>query len=63
MNYNNENSLIRMFHVYRRYGSKAALFDINLEVFKNEFIFITGPSGAGKSTLLNQRAIWSKGKK
>ncbi len=52
MNDNNENSLIRMFHVYRRYGSKAALFDINLEVFKNEFIFITGPSGAGKSTLL-----------
>jgi len=52
MNENNENSLIRMFHVYRRYGSKAALFDINLEVFKNEFIFITGPSGAGKSTLL-----------
>jgi cell division transport system ATP-binding protein len=52
MNENSENSLIRMFHVYRRYGSKAALFDINLEVFKNEFIFITGPSGAGKSTLL-----------
>ncbi|MBU1180757.1 MAG: cell division ATP-binding protein FtsE [Pseudomonadota bacterium] len=52
MNDNNENSLIRMFHVYRRYGSKAALFDINFEVFKNEFIFITGPSGAGKSTLL-----------
>jgi cell division transport system ATP-binding protein len=52
MNENNENSLIRMFHVYRRYGSKAALFDINLEVFKNELIFITGPSGAGKSTLL-----------
>jgi cell division transport system ATP-binding protein len=52
MNDSNENSLIRMFHVYRRYGSKAALFDINFEVFKNEFIFITGPSGAGKSTLL-----------
>lgn len=52
MNDNDENSLIRMFHVYRRYGSKAALFDINIEVFKNEFIFITGPSGAGKSTLL-----------
>jgi cell division transport system ATP-binding protein len=52
MNDNDENSLIRMFHVYRRYGSKAALFDINLEVFKNEFVFITGPSGAGKSTLL-----------
>jgi len=52
MSENDENSLIRMFHVYRRYGSKAALFDINFEVFKNEFVFITGPSGAGKSTLL-----------
>lgn len=52
MSDNIENSLIRMFHVYRRYGSKAALFDINLEIYKNEFIFITGPSGAGKSTLL-----------
>ncbi len=52
MNENSENSLIRMFHVYRRYGSKAALFDISLDIFKNEFIFITGPSGAGKSTLL-----------
>jgi cell division transport system ATP-binding protein len=52
MNENSENSLIRMFHVYRRYGSNAALFDINLEVFKNELMFITGPSGAGKSTLL-----------
>ncbi|MBU1054709.1 MAG: cell division ATP-binding protein FtsE [Proteobacteria bacterium] len=51
-NGNNENYLIRMFHVYRRYGNKTALFDINLDVRKNEFIYITGPSGAGKTTLL-----------
>ena len=49
---NNGNSLIRMFHVYRRYGKNVALFDINLDVQKNEFIFISGPSGAGKTTLL-----------
>ncbi|MGB5157728.1 cell division ATP-binding protein FtsE [Desulfobacterium sp. N47] len=49
---NNVNYLIRMFHVYRRYGNKTALFDINIDVKKNEFIYVTGPSGAGKSTLL-----------
>lgn len=51
-NENSEKFLIRMFHVYRRYGNNAALFDINLDVKKNEFIYITGPSGAGKTTLL-----------
>lgn len=41
-----------MFHVHKQYGAKKALSDINLDVFKNEFLFIAGPSGAGKSTLL-----------
>jgi len=41
-----------MFHVYRRYGNHSALFDINLDIQKNELVFINGPSGAGKTTLL-----------
>jgi len=49
---NEKSSIIRMFHVHKQYGVKKALIDINLDVFKNEFLFITGPSGAGKSTLL-----------
>ncbi|RPH52654.1 MAG: cell division ATP-binding protein FtsE [Desulfobacteraceae bacterium] len=49
---NSENLLIRMFHVYRRYGNHSALFDINLDIQKNELVFINGPSGAGKTTLL-----------
>jgi len=51
-NGNSENSLIRMFHVYRRYGKYSALFDINFDIQKNELVFINGPSGAGKTTLL-----------
>jgi len=44
--------IIQMFHVHKSYGAKNALVDLNLDVYKNDFIFITGPSGAGKTTLL-----------
>jgi cell division transport system ATP-binding protein len=47
-----EDALIRLFHVYKRYGAHNALFDISLDIFTNEFLFLAGPSGAGKSTLL-----------
>ena len=52
MNETKSNAIIRMFHVQKRYGSKFALRDITLDIFKNEFLFITGASGAGKTTLL-----------
>jgi cell division transport system ATP-binding protein len=45
-------AIIRMFHVYRRYGAKAALHDVTLDIHKNDYLFVTGPSGAGKTTLL-----------
>jgi len=34
------------------YGGKQALFNIDLEVYKNEVTAFIGPSGCGKSTLL-----------
>jgi len=44
--------IIRLFHVFKRFGAQTALRDISLEVEENELVFLTGPSGAGKSSLL-----------
>jgi len=45
--------MIQLFHVSKWYQKDVpALQDINLNVPKGDFAFITGPSGAGKSTLL-----------
>jgi len=48
----NNNSIIRMFHVHKNYGAVKALIDITLDISKNELLFISGPSGAGKTSLL-----------
>ncbi|NOQ50060.1 MAG: phosphate ABC transporter ATP-binding protein [Mycoplasmataceae bacterium] len=39
-------------HLSVFYGSKQALFDININIPKNKVIAIIGPSGCGKSTFL-----------
>jgi cell division transport system ATP-binding protein len=44
--------MIQIFRTSKSFGTSKALEDINLNVRKGEFIFITGPSGAGKTTLL-----------
>ena len=46
-------SMVRFERVSKKYPSgKEALSDINFELAKGEFAFLTGHSGAGKSTLL-----------
>jgi len=39
-------------HVDFFYGERQALFDINIEIVKNQVTSFIGPSGCGKSTLL-----------
>ncbi|NHJ84611.1 MAG: metal ABC transporter ATP-binding protein [Asgard group archaeon] len=44
--------IICLHDVAISYQSNVAIFDINLDIYKNEFVGICGPNGSGKSTLL-----------
>lgn len=55
---NSKDILIKLKNVWKKYemGETEPLIvlrDINLEVYKGEFLAITGPSGSGKSTIAN----------
>ncbi len=47
---------ITLAHVTKRFGAKAAVNDIHLDVADREFLVLLGPSGCGKSTLLRMLA-------
>ncbi len=53
--------MISFSHVYKTYpGPVHALMNVELEVQKGEFLFLTGPSGAGKTTLFRMLSAFDK---
>jgi len=47
-----QDKLIELEHVYAGYDSKMVLKDVNLSIYRNDFIGVIGPNGGGKTTLL-----------
>ena len=47
-----DNPKMRMDEVNVSYGDNQAIFDVNLDLGKNEVLAMIGPSGCGKSTFL-----------
>ena len=47
-----ENPKMEMRGVDVSYGEKQAIYDVDLDVARNEVIAMIGPSGCGKSTFL-----------
>jgi len=44
--------LLEMKSVSVAYGSNLVLEDVDLKVYRNDFIGVIGPNGGGKTTLL-----------
>jgi glutamine transport system ATP-binding protein len=44
--------LIRVEHLYKRFGDHEVLKDINVHIKEKEVVCVIGPSGSGKSTFL-----------
>jgi len=47
-----ESPMMSMRNVDVFYGDKQAIFDVNIDIGKNEVLAMIGPSGCGKSTFL-----------
>lgn len=53
--------MIQFSHVYKTYpGPIHALKNIDLNIEKGEFVFLTGPSGAGKTTLFKMLSAFDR---
>ena len=51
---------IQIENVTKRFGDFAAIDNLTLDIYKNEFFSLLGPSGCGKTTLLRMLAGFEK---
>ena len=50
--FKNENSIIEIKDISKKYSQKQVLSDINFVIKKNDKIYLSGENGVGKTTLL-----------
>ena len=48
-----ENEIIQIENLVKRYGSFVALDHLNLDVREGEIFGLLGPNGSGKTTVIN----------
>ena len=47
-----ENKIIAIENLWLSYADKSVLEDINLDIFRGDFLLVSGPNGGGKTSLL-----------
>lgn len=48
----NKKVIVKLENVYKKFGKKTIVKNVNLEVYEGEFLTLLGPSGCGKTTIL-----------
>lgn len=48
----NESVIIELQNVSKRYDRREVLSDVNISIYKGDFLAVTGPNGGGKTTFL-----------
>ena len=56
MNKSNQEVLIQLNNLTKKFGNFSAVSNINLEIHKGEIVGFLGPNGAGKSTTMKMIA-------
>lgn len=49
----NNEALIRVRNVHKKYGDQVILHDVSFDIAPQQIVGVIGPNGAGKSTLVN----------
>ena len=49
----NDEILVKVSHMTKKFGDLLVLNDISFDVRKGEFMCVVGPTGCGKTTFLN----------
>jgi len=49
----NNNTVINISHLTKRFGDLVAVDNLNLRIFQGEVFGFLGPNGAGKTTTIN----------